>query len=555
MDVPRFHTRHIPERHLDFASLKAHEIKRSGLCDLVEGDRLCRLRDVGVEVVSTQVVWWELEPEPGVFDWSRIERDIARIERAGMKVGICPWFHYPPDWYLTSRPDHACFQCLEHGTSTNILSLWDPRTLEVYERLYGQLWERLGSAVTYVSVGLSGDAGDVSYPAGATHYSFSPEHSHVGYWCGDAEARASFARAMQGKYVEVEELNEAWGTAYECWEEDLMPRVPFRAIALVERSDFMRWYTRSLMEFLSRVCGVFRRCFRNVAASVSCGSVSEELAAGVVKSQMAKIASEHHVGVRWRGMGNQVGFARDNVPMKRLSSAAQFYGAAMSCETVHPFDPHNAAHVLYECHANGAWLLQDDSLNIMRSLDVQLRLRPTLRVDPPKSSLAVFYPVETEMLEAPRTNMAVFVEQAANLRAHADYDLCDSDMIWDDYLRAKTDLLFLVSCNIPHYTAELIVDFVVNGGRVWFYAGSVLSQLFGGDDLASLAAAAGCITYTHPVPSKPGLYHVDEWPAFEPYASLKKAGDQSGESYVTVHEEHVSTYLPVERQILLSSGS
>ena len=70
---PVFHSRHIPKEWLNFQTKTATVIERNRLCDTVEPDMLKRLADMGVEVIETRLVWWELEPAPGQYDWSRVK--------------------------------------------------------------------------------------------------------------------------------------------------------------------------------------------------------------------------------------------------------------------------------------------------------------------------------------------------------------------------------------------------------------------------------------------------------------------------------------------------
>ncbi len=66
---------------------------RNGLCDTIKPEVLKRLKEeFGVELVEMRCVWWEIEPEPGRFDWSRVLRDTDAVLNAGLKVGLFPWY-------------------------------------------------------------------------------------------------------------------------------------------------------------------------------------------------------------------------------------------------------------------------------------------------------------------------------------------------------------------------------------------------------------------------------------------------------------------------------
>lgn len=533
-------------------SLKSHEVKSSGACDVLKPDNLRRQRECGVKLVETRLTWWELEPQPNALDWTRFELDLSRIKRAELKTGVFVWWQYPPPWYAENGKGHARYRCLQHDKDSSILSLWDPKTLDVYDRLYGALAHEFGNALDFIYVGISGDHGEAAYPSGGGHYVFSPEHSHEGLWCGDPRARRSFAEAMYTKYGSLDALNRAWGTAFTSWRQDLMPRIPFSVNALVIRCDFMRWYTRALADFTERVCNVFRSHFPKVPAAVPIRPAEETLAAGQVKSLVVKAIAQHGLTARWTGMGSLKPFARSNVLARRVATAAHFYGAAYGAEASPDSDVRNVASALYECQANGASLVHDEPVNVMRSLDVQRRLRPKLTVEPPRTPLAVFYPVESEMLQTGESSMALFMDRAAELRARADYDVCDSYMIWDDFLQRKTDLVFLTPCLVPHYTTRMVVNFIERGGRVWLYRDAQAIQLFDNVSLSDLAAEAGFPEQTAASAECLGLYRIEEWPPFEPYASLaREYGVDGNEAFLTVHERHISHYLVDKADIIL----
>ena len=539
-----YHTRHIPAELLNFDNPVGRDVRANGLCDALNDDTLSRLREVGVELVETRLAWWECEPEPGRFDFSRLQCDIERIEKAGMKVGVFPWFQHPPSWYDAGHREHARFRCLEHDEDSSILSLWDERTPEAYERLYAAFARCVGDRLSFLYVGVSGDFGEVCFPSGVKHYRFSPPHGHEGYWCGDRLARISFRTAMEKQHGALDRLNRSWGTRFEDWQEDLMPSMPFGDNSLERRRDFARWYTESLLAFTDRVCRIARKCFPQVNAALPIGFPYEPLRVGQIKSLATKTAACHGMGVRWTGAGFLKSFAKTNLMARRVASAAHFYGASFGTEAALIIEKENAANALYEGLANGASIVHDDPRNIQRAFDIHRQLRPRMVVDPPQSPLAVFYPLEGEMLETAATDIELFIDRGVSLRASADFDICDSVMIRDGFLEGKQDLLFLTGTPIPRDVADTIVQFAQGAGRVWLFGDTGVSVLEETGTLESLAEDAGSQMFTDGAPREPGVYRCDRWPEFEPYASLRVQSDGDEVRYVTVHGRHVSTYWP-----------
>ncbi len=541
--IPAFHSRHIPAEQVNFETPRGKDVRRNGLCDTLEPDVLKRLRDHGVDLIETRLAWWDFEPEPNRFDWSRIERDVEKIETAGMRVGLFPWPQHPPDWYNKPGTGHVRYRCLEHHRDSTILSLWDPKTLDVYDRILGAIAERLGERLHMVYAGISGDFGEVSTITGEKHYKFSPAHGHWGFWSGDLCARKSFSETMQECYASLDDLNRTWGSRFCSWSDDLMPQMPLADNSLRHRHDYMSWYTGSVMSFTDRVCAIYRRHFRNTQLSLPIGHPNEHLCLGQVKSQAAKIAAKHGMTARWTGCGYLLSFPRSNVLARRVASAAHFYGTSFGTEAALILEKENAANALYEGLANGASQIHDDPQNILRASDVHRRLRPELIVDPPVSPIAVYYPMEAEMLETTGFDIEQFIGRCASFRAWADYDLCDTIMISEDYLRHKSDLLLLASCHIPESLVDLMTGFIRAGGRIWIHEDAHVKVLHTSAKLDSILQDQGQEFRTGQDPGLPGFYRFKDWPHLAPYASLT-AEEAEEPVYWTVHRNHVSRFAP-----------
>lgn len=527
----RYHSRHIPEELLNLDAPMGAEVKRNGLCDTLEGDTPARLRDCGVTVIETRLVWWECEPQPGRFDFSRLERDLDKIERAGFRAGVFPWFQHPPAWYDIDHTRHARFQCLEHRHDSSILSLWDPRTLEVYERLYGELTHRFGKRLAFLYAGISGDFGEVAYPSGVQHYRFSPPHNHVGFWCGDRLSRASFKATLETRYGTLDRLNRAWGTRFDNWDADLMPLLPIERNPFPFRRDFARWYTQSLGDFMDSACGIVRRHFPDTEIGVPLGFPDESLAIGQIKSLAAKVAAKHRMMARWTGMGYLGSFPRSNVLARRFASAAQFYGAPFGTEAALTLTEENAANALYEAVANGASIIHDDPGNILRAEALHRRLRPGLFVSPPVCHAAVLYPIESEQLGLNSFNIGQFIDRAAALRQACDYHLCDSPMIRDGFLSRIEDLLVLVPSAVPQHAVVDVASFIERGGRVW---------LCGDADLSVVADTGEVSAFPDAIARK--SQRAPTWPVLEPHASLDARHGR--DVFYTVHDDAITQFVP-----------
>ncbi len=541
---PAFHTRHIPVEHLNLETPMGRDVVRNGLCDAIKPDVLKQLRDLGVELVEMRVAWWEIEPEPGRFDWSRTLRDMDVVLNAGLKVGMFAWFHYPPAWYDPEHKIHARFRAVDNSVESAVLSLWDPKTVEVYDRLLGVSADVLKGRLSFVYNSISGTYGEVDYGVHSKHYRFSSPAG--GYPLGDRCARASFAGALKEKYGSIDALNAAWGVRAASFGDDLVPKRPFAKNPLKQRDDCMQWATGSLLDFTDRVCGLYRKHYPGVTGGLPMGHVRETMEIGQIKSLAAKVAAKHGLTARWTGCAHLKSFDRSNLLARRIASAAHFYGAPFGTEAALILEKENAANGLYESLANGAALIHDDPQNILRAVEVHRQLRPGMVVDPPETSVAVFYPVEDDLLCIDGFSWEDLVANCAALRRVTDYDVCDSYMIADGYLKKTRDLVFPVSSLLREDTARAIVAFVVGGGRVWLFGDTELMLLHQSTTLVKLAEKQGVSLHGLEQVSSSGLYRFSDWNSLARYLirqtfSIPDGGEPC---YRTMHKQYESCYFP-----------
>ena len=566
LSTPAYHSRHIPKEWVNSETLSGKNVLLNGLCDTLDSEVLKKLKDCGVELIETRVVWWEIEKTSGQLDFTCLERRLDKIEKADLKAGVFPWFQHPPKWFDSKHLEHIRFRCLEHDQDSTIISLWDPKTLDVYDKLYGELARKVGPRLSFLYAGISGDFGEICYPSGVNHYLFSPPHNHHGFWCGDCLARKSFAEKLQEKYGTLDDLNANWHTNYTEWSYDLMPSLPIDGCCAQRRYDFALWYIESLMNFTKSACGVICSHFKEIDIAVPVGFVDESLPVGQIKSLAVKAAAEFDMIIRWTGMAHLGSFEKSNVLARRFSSAAHFYNTEFATEAALILSEDNAANGLYESLANGASIIHDDPQNIFRAFDVHKKLRPKIIIDPPITSVAVFYPVETELLEGQILERsfpekltdftATFVSRASEFRRVADYDICDSYMIKDGFLRGKTDIFFVINCSIPEDVVLLLIDFAKTCGRVWIYSDVepiLLEAYLKGEKkyFTDIGRHAGASFFQTADTNLPGIYYFNQYPEIEPYKSLKQKYGDNTTTFYTCHHDYISQYNSETQEIKL----
>ena len=179
---------------------------------------------------------------------------------------------------------------------------------------------------------------------------------------------------------------------------------------------------------------------------------------------------------RWSGMGFVKGFANGNVPARRISSAAHFYGCRFGEEAAWFIDRDLAPTALYETIANGSTMLHNDFGNILKADDEVNRMMRTPLYDLPETSVAVLWPDDEEARLAGKEPSDCFAagafvsamrKAAARLRAATDYAICDSLMVRDGFLAAcGVKRLVLLDGREPAALAGEIAAFRAKGGEV-----------------------------------------------------------------------------------------
>ncbi len=439
-----YHSRHIPHEHLDETN-PVGKMTADGL----ESERIAELRRCGVDTMELRLVWWALERQKGVYDWSRFDRDIARVEAAGIKPGLMAWFNHPPTWY-----GGVTFKCAAHGANASTLSCWCPETLKIADRLYAAAAERYGRRIDFVYVTGSGDYGEPVLPQGVKHYKFSSRHTHQGLgWTGDDFARAAWARHSN---VSIE---------------DILAGKADRATAL-KYADFIAETTANHM---AETFKVVRRHFPWARYAVPCGHLSD-FPYGQNRSLVIKRICEvsKDVTVRWTGMAYMKEFGLSNVYARRVSSACRFYGCAFGEEAASPdVATDNAANALYEAVANGATMLHNDYGNIVRSGAENIRRAQTYPSEDPVTDVAVLWPDIDERLDAVAhagessdAFTLAFVKKAGAFRRRTDYEICDTGMIRDGFLEKMGIRRVVALFPIPPETEKELSAFRARGGVV-----------------------------------------------------------------------------------------
>lgn len=468
-----YHTRHIPQRQLNLDTPMGAEVKANGLCDVLDEPFYSCMKEYNIDVIETRCVWYEIEPEKGVYDFSSLRADVEAIRKKGFGVGVFPWFMHPPKW----EKDIVRARCLEHGEDSNIISLWDPRTLETYDRLYEALAKEMGDEIDFLYICIYGDFGEPQYPHNTKHYIFSPKHAHFGLWSADPLARADFKRFLQEKYTDVSALNQSWGTQYLSFDEDMMV---FRD-NISFKMDYQKWYSDSLMEFTDKACAIARKHFPNTRMGMPIGCKSDCLCLGQTKSVVSKICAKYNILSRCTTLADFSDYAHSNVVTRRIATASQFYGADYGVESPLTLEKSTAYTAVYQIISSNTVVVHNDPGNIYRAKDIYFKFRNIEEALPFKCEYAAFYSVEGEKCMHPcgledftkvRNDSAFYpvemFDELAELRKCVDFDIIDTVLLQDGFLKTSPKVVLIRNCQIASEAAELLREYSKDGGEVYY---------------------------------------------------------------------------------------
>lgn len=430
----------------------------------------------GLAAYEDYVAWGAVEREPGKWDWSR-QIEVADNQRAGaLEYDPYLWIMNPPAWMREGRmpddpdaPDHfTLMRCLEHGEETYTFSIWDPATVEWFERYYRECRRAMGDKIGRMYVGLVGPYGEGNYPLPMFDW-LTIGHCHEGYWCGDAFARRHFQESARKRYRTVARLNTAWGTEFKAWQEiDFPPEIAEGKILKAEGRtdpkdrrrwiDFIDWYHQSLIDFSVDVTKAAARHFPleklKMKPGGSAGGVNP-IAWGTYCPGYAKSAAQF--GIRLQPADCHGRPFAD----RWYGTAYRFYGIPLSTESAGSISTRDFRARIFMDACNGAtemFTYEWDKHNADALKWIHL-----YRGMPSITDVAVYCPTTWYRMNG---DLWPAIRIADGLRDITDFEVADELLISDDYL-TKANVRMLIWIDGPvveHSVLRKVLTWVSNGG-------------------------------------------------------------------------------------------
>ena len=204
-------------------------------------DDVRAMREAGVTIVSLGIFSWaRLETAEGEYDFGWLDDAIDLLHANGIAVDLATATASPPPWLTTRHPEILPVD--KHGNTIwpGGRQQWRP-TSPIFRshalRLVRELASRYGNHPAVVAWHVSNELG-----------------CHNVYDYSD-DAAAAFRVWLRARYASIDQLNEAWGTAFwSQWYTDFEQILPPRQAAThpnpTQQLDFKRFSSDALKDYL-----------------------------------------------------------------------------------------------------------------------------------------------------------------------------------------------------------------------------------------------------------------------------------------------------------------
>ena len=217
------------------------------------------MREAGVNLVSLGIfAWGLLEPEPGRYDFSLLDKVMPLLAAQGVEVDLATPTAAPPNWFLDRYPHVRPMMddgVVLGGSSRQTYCPHSPEYREACLRIASVLAERY-----------------------AAHPSVTMWHVHNEYGSPTGEcycdvSASAFRDWLRAKYRTLDALNEAWtatfwGQTYTAWEQiDTPKRTPMADVNPAHRLDFARFTSDTTLELYTGQRDVIKAALASVGRS------------------------------------------------------------------------------------------------------------------------------------------------------------------------------------------------------------------------------------------------------------------------------------------------
>lgn len=415
------------------------------------------------------------EVSDGTWDWRAYNAERLMAANAGADWGLFLHASFPPPWYR-KQTEFAKLTCLQHLEPVQAFSPWSPDFAKFLDRCWSAARARYGE-IAAVTLGIHGDYGEAGLMTGLRMKSaeqktdwvkrFGDEHNHLDFWCGDANARESFRKAMLAMYGSLDALNEAWLTAYERPEEigfPVTPQLSYRA-----RLDFIGWYTNGVTSLADTIAKIARRYYPNALMMIPIGAADESVRIGHDVSALARVASRYNAALRCTNGGFQL-FARNHaITLAKMRAASRYYRVPLWIASAAPSNATGFSQRLFEALCSGATGYFDWNENWRAHAELAERYLKQLTHTQPIVEIACLFPSSTHELRPTESYPPLMLRGIEQLRDYVDYDVLDERLVQDGALTNYKVAILWEGTIWRKETLDRLQDWVESGGILIAY--------------------------------------------------------------------------------------
>ena len=418
---------------------------------------------VGAQSIEDYVGWAVVESRRGEWKWTAYRKDARAIAGSGLKYVPFVWIQNLPRW-VRRDASYPRARCVEHGLECEALSVFSPRTKQLYDRFFGRMAADFGEPIDLLRVGAPNDFGETTYPVGAATFAFPDRHIHPGFWVDEVDARAHFAARMRSRYGSIDALNLAWGTEFASFD---VLEYPADATGRRWWLDFVNWYHDAHTEKMGEILDVVATHFPSTPLNLNLGFPDERIVYGQDLSGVVKVVSERHQHLR-----TPTGFAVPFFYTKRVATAARYYGlSGFSSEPQDGEAPVEAiAFAAFKDLTTAVTLHFDYAPNMVRGRDSIEAERRLWRGEYPEIDTALFFSTTAHRLDDRRREQGFsgypdnLVPLTEGLRDVVDYDVVDERLVADGALSNYRVLVWPIGFVAEAATLSQLRAWVEGGG-------------------------------------------------------------------------------------------
>ncbi len=441
-------------------------------------ESLVKMKEAGLVAYEDYIAWGAVEREPGKWDWTQHDREFEAVKKAGLDYVVYDWVHFAPVW-LREGKDRTLMRCVEHHQDTNTLSIFDPRTLEYYDRFYKELHDHFGDRLDGVYACILGPYGEGNYPLDVS-WLIDCGHIHEGYWCADPYALAAFRDAMRARYPDVSALNKAWGASLKSFAEILPPREIADGVKITPAAfktpedrrrwlDFITWYHQAIIDFAEGSIKIVLNYWPAEKVRLKPGGNAggvNPIAWGTYCPGYAKMAAKY-------GIVLQPADCRGAVfGDKWVGTAYRFYGVPLSTEPAGDIDRNTFVRRMFSDASCGASQLFTYNFD-QHTPEIQKYVHLLTGV-PGETRVAVLCPTTLYRLGG---DLRPTIQARERLRDFTDFDVLDELLILDGTLTSRYRALVIFQSDYMNPAVQGKIDaWKRAGGRVIIASGADQAQ-------------------------------------------------------------------------------